>query len=190
MVVAEWMNAQGYRSKRWKTKKGEEQGGKPFSHSSILKILSNPLYVGKMPHFTAKKVYPGKQPALISQEVFEAVQAKVGNYKNGLREYREYIRKETLVADKLFDDIGNPYKLTSTTKNRQKFQYYFIRKGVHIPVIQLDGFVLDTIRRADLSCVDLQADNSQITSDEVKKCLKQVICVKKGNELPFADCVG
>lgn len=180
MAVAEWMNAQGYRSKRWKTKKGEDRGGKLFSHSSILKILSNPLYVGKMPHFTAKKVYPGKQPALVSQEVFEAVQAKVGNYKNGLREYREYIRKETLMADKLFDDIGNPYKLTSTTKNGQKFQYYFIRKGVHIPVIQLDGFVLDTIRRVNLSCVDLQADSSQITTDEVKKCLKQVICVKKG----------
>ena len=180
MAVAEWMNAQGYRSKRWKTKKGEERGGKPFSHSSILKILSNPLYVGKMPHFTAKKVYPGKQPALVSQEVFEAVQAKVGNYKNGLREYREYIRKETLMADKLFDDIGNPYKLTSTTKNGQKFQYYFIRKGVHIPVIQLDGFVLDTIHRVNLSCVDLQADSSQITTDEAKNCLKQVICVKKG----------
>ncbi len=180
MAVAEWMNAQGHRSKRWKTKKGEERGGKPFSHSSILKILSNPLYVGKMPHFTVKKVYPGKHPALISQEVFESVQAKVGNYKNGLREYREYIRKETLMADKLFDDIGNPYKLTSTTKNGQKFQYYFIRKGVHIPVIQLDGFVLDAIRRADLSSVDLQADSSQITSDEVKKCLKRVICVKKG----------
>ncbi len=180
MAVAEWMNAQGYRSKRWKTKKGEDRGGKLFSHSSILKILSNPLYVGKMPHFTAKKVYPGKQPALISQEVFEAVQAKVGNYKNGLREYREYIRKETLMADKLFDDIGNPYKLTSTTKNGQKFEYYFIRKGVHIPVIQLDGFVLDTIRRADLSSVDLQSDSSQIASDEAKKCLKQVICVKKG----------
>lgn len=180
MAVAEWMNAQGHRSKRWKTKKGEDRGGKPFSHSSILKILSNPLYVGKMPHFTAQKVYPGKQPALISPEVFEAVQAKVGNYKNGLREYRAYIRKQTLMADKLFDDRGNPYKLTSTTKNGQKFQYYFIRKGVHIPVIQLDGFVLDTIRRADLSSVDLQADSSQITSDEVKKCLKQVICVKNG----------
>lgn len=180
MAVAEWMNEQGYRSKRWKTKKGEERGGKPFSHSSILKILSNPLYVGKMPHFTAKKVYPGKQPALISQEMFEAVQAKVGNYKNGLREYRAYIREQTLMADKLFDDKKNPYKLTSTTKNGQKFQYYFIRKGVHIPVIQLDGFVLDTIRRADLSSVDLQADSSQITFDEVKKCLKQVICVKKG----------
>ena len=180
MAVAEWMNAQGYRSKRWKTKKGEERGGKPFSHSSILKILSNPLYVGKMPHFTAKKIYPGKQPALISPEMFEAVQAKVGNYKNGLRKYRAYIREQTLMADKLFDDKKNPYKLTSTTKNGQKFQYYFIRKGVHIPVIQLDEFVLNTIRRADLSSVDLQADSSQITSDEAKKCLKQVICVKKG----------
>lgn len=84
------------------------------------------------------------------------------------------------MADKLFDDKGNPYNLTSTRKQGQKYQYYFIRKGVHIPVIQLDEFVLNTIRRADLSSVDLQADSSQITFDEAKKCLKQIICVKKG----------
>lgn len=180
MDVAEWMNEQGYRSKRWKTKKGEERGGKLFGHSAILKILSNPLYIGKMPYFSAKKIYPGKQPPIVDQAIFEEVQSKVGNYKNGLREYRAYIRQKTLLADKLFDDKGNPYKLTSTTKNGQKFQYYFVRKGVHIPVIQLDSFTLDMIRRADLNRLDLQASSSQITFDEAKPCVKQTICVKKG----------
>ncbi len=180
MGVVTWMNEQGYHCKLWKTKKGEYRGGRPFVYSSVLHILSNPLYEGKMPHFAANKVYPGKQTALVSKEVFESVQDKLGHFKNGLKEYRTYIRKITLMADKLFDDKGNPYKLTSTRKQGQKYQYYCIRKGVHIPVIQLDDFVLDTIRRADLSSVDLQADSSQITSDEVKKCLKQVICVKNG----------
>ena len=39
----------------------------------------------------------------MEQAIFEEVQSKVGNYKNGLREYRAYIRKKTLFADKLFD---------------------------------------------------------------------------------------
>ncbi|MBP5430543.1 MAG: recombinase family protein [Elusimicrobiaceae bacterium] len=180
MEVVTWMNERGYHCKLWKTKKGEEKGGKPFVYNNILHILSNPLYAGKMPHFAANKVYLGKQPALVSQELFEAVQDKLGHFKNGLKEYRAYIWKITLMADKLFDDKGNPYNLTSTRKQGQKYQYYFIRKGVHIPVIQLDEFVLNTIRRADLSSVDLQADSSQITFDEAKKCLKQIICVKKG----------
>lgn len=177
--VADWMNQHGYRSKQWKTSKGENRGGKLFSHSSILRILSNPLYIGKMPHFAANKVYPGKQPAIISQEIFEEVQKRVGNFKNGLREYRTYIRHKTLIADKLFDDKGQAYKLTSTTKNGKKFQYYFIRNGIHIPVAQLDDFVLNIIHRADLSGVDLQAECSNITFNEAKTCIKQVICVKR-----------
>lgn len=86
------------------------------------------------------------------------------------------------MADKLFDDKGNPYKLTSTTKKGQKFQYYFIRNGIHIPVVQLDGFVLDTICRADLSGLDLQADSSYIGFNEAKTCLKRAVCIKTGTD--------
>lgn len=181
-ATADWMNQQGYRSKCWQTASGDKRGGHLFRYGSIQRILGNPVYIGKMPHLAANKVYVGKQAALVPCEIFEQVQSKIGNSKNGLRAYRSYIRQKALLADKLFDDKGNPYKLTSTTKKGQKFQYYFIRNGIHIPVVQLDGFVLDTICRTDLSSLDLQTDSSQIGVNEAKTCLKRAVCIKTGTD--------
>ena len=182
LPTADWMNQQGYRSKCWQTASGDKRGGHLFRHGSIQRILGNPVYIGKIAHLAANKVYVGKQAALVPCEIFEQVQSKIGNSKNGLREYRSYIRQKALLADKLFDDKGNPYKLTSTTKKGQKFQYYFVRNGIHIPVVQLDGFVLDTICRTDLSSLDLQTDSSQIGVNEAKTCLKRAVCIKTGTE--------
>ena len=181
-ATADWMNQQGYRSKCWQTALGNKRGGHLFRYGSIQRILGNPVYIGKIAHLAANKVYVGKQAALVPCEIFEQVQSKIGNSKDGLREYRSYIRQKALLADKLFDDKGNPYKLTSTTKKGQKFQYYFIRNGIHIPVVQLDGFVLDTICRADLSGLDLQADSSYIGFNEAKTCLKRAVCIKTGTD--------
>lgn len=181
-ATADWINQQGYRSKCWQTASGNTRGGHLFRHGSIQRILGNPVYIGKIAHLAANKVYVGKQAPLVPCEIFEQVQSKIGNSKNGLREYRSYIRQKALLADKLFDDKGNPYKLTSTTKKGQKFQYYFIRNGIHIPVVQLDGFVLDAICRADLSGLDLQVDSSYIGFNEVKTCLKRAVCIKTGTD--------
>ena len=181
-AVMEWINAQGYHSKRWTTTKGNIVGRKAFKYGSISRILSNPVYVGKIPNFSLNKIYRGKHESIIPTEVFDEVQKRLGICKENLKAYRVYIRQRTLLSDKLFDDKANPYKLTSTTRKGQKFQYYFVRKGVHIPVMQLDGFVLDTIHRADMEQIDLQSDTTQIGFDEVKMCLKQVICVKIGTD--------
>ena len=180
--VVDFINAQGFRSKQWKTSRGNMVGGKPFSYGSMSRILSNPAYIGKMPHFALNKIYNGKHEGIVPQELFNEVQKHLGTTKEGLKQYRIYIRQRTLLSDKLFDDTGKPYKLTSTTKNGQKFQYYFVRKGVHIPVMQLDGFVMDTIHRADMSSIELQADSSQIEFNEIKTSLKQVICAKRGTD--------
>lgn len=49
--------------------------GRPFSKSHAHRILTNPFYIGTI-RFNGKE-YPGKQPHLISEELFNAVQAKI-----------------------------------------------------------------------------------------------------------------
>ena len=40
-------------------------GGKPLSRGNLQRILSNPIYLGKMTHF--EKVFEGQHPAIIDQ---------------------------------------------------------------------------------------------------------------------------
>lgn len=49
--------------------------GRPFSKSHAHRILTNPFYIGTI-RFNGNE-YPGKQPHLISEELFNAVQAKI-----------------------------------------------------------------------------------------------------------------
>ncbi len=46
---------------------------RPLKHSSVYQLLSNPFYAGKVPY--KGKVYPGRHKELVSEELFEQVQA-------------------------------------------------------------------------------------------------------------------
>jgi site-specific DNA recombinase len=46
---------------------------RPLNHFSVHKLLSNPFYAGKVVY--KGKVYPGRHESLVSEELFEQVQA-------------------------------------------------------------------------------------------------------------------
>lgn len=181
-ATADWMNQQGYHSKCWQTTSGEIRGGHLFRHGSIQRILGNPVYIGKMPHLVLKKVYPGKHKGIISQDVFESVQAKLGADKEGMREHRRNIRADTLLGDVLVDERERPYKLSSGRQGSKMFKYYVIREGAHLSVGQLDGLVLRTIQNADYGDICPRTTALELSKNEAKTYLDRVICQKIGKE--------
>src|SRR5438874_3947961 len=61
--------------------KGAEQGGKPFSRGHLYKLLSNPIYTGRIAH--KGQLYEGRHEVLIDRETWDAVQAQLaGNSQN------------------------------------------------------------------------------------------------------------
>jgi len=70
--VAQEMNEQGHRNKTWKTSKGKLHEGTLFKPDIIYRILKNPLYVGRVPHYD--KVYPGEQPAIVDEKTWNEAQ--------------------------------------------------------------------------------------------------------------------
>ena len=181
-ATADWMNQQGYHSKCWQTTSGEIRGGHLFRHGSIQRILGNPVYIGKMPHLALKKVYPGKHKGIISQDLFESVQAKLGADKDGLREHRRNIRADTLLGDVLVDERERPYKLSSGRQGAKVFKYYVIRNGAHLSVGQLDCLVLRTIQNADYRDIYPRTTALELSKNEAKTYLDRVICQKIGKE--------
>jgi site-specific DNA recombinase len=70
-VIVE-LNRRGWVNKRWVTRKGQIRGGKPFTKTSIHKLLTNVTYIGKVRH--KNELHDGEQPALIAPEVWQRVQ--------------------------------------------------------------------------------------------------------------------
>lgn len=72
LVVAELTNA-GLRAKSWTSRAGEPVGGGQFSKSVVHAILTNPLYVGRVPY--KGQSLPGQHAGIVDPGVFAKVQA-------------------------------------------------------------------------------------------------------------------
>src|SRR5215831_6343038 len=58
-------------AERRATANGAERGGAPFSRGHLYRVLSNPIYTGRIAH--KGQLYPGQHPALIDEETWAAV---------------------------------------------------------------------------------------------------------------------
>lgn len=66
------LNAHGFRTKSWTTKKGVTRRGVLWNTSHIYRLLNNPIYIGQVKH--KDKVYPGEHVGIIETSLWEGVQ--------------------------------------------------------------------------------------------------------------------
>jgi hypothetical protein len=71
LLVVEELARCRWNTKRWKTRKGPERGGKPFTRS-LYTLLTNVVYAGKVCYKT--EVHDGEHPAIVAPGVFQQVQ--------------------------------------------------------------------------------------------------------------------
>ena len=67
------LNAQGYTTKAWTTKKGVKRPGAPWNTGAIYKLLNNPVLVGRVRH--KDMTYPGEHQAIVESSLWDEVQA-------------------------------------------------------------------------------------------------------------------
>lgn len=63
----------GYVSKRWVSRSGQERGGAPFSCGALYYLLQNRLYLGEIVHRGVR--HEGQHDAIISSELFASVRS-------------------------------------------------------------------------------------------------------------------
>jgi site-specific DNA recombinase len=71
-AVVEELHQRGWINKRWRTRKGHERGGKPFTKTSLHQLLTNVLYAGKIKHKGA--VHPGEHQGIVGDGLWHQVQ--------------------------------------------------------------------------------------------------------------------
>jgi DNA invertase Pin-like site-specific DNA recombinase len=73
LPVVQELERRGWRNKRWTTRKGHERGGKPFTKTSLYKLLTNVAYTGKVRY--KDEVYDGEHAAIVefTAKLFQAI---------------------------------------------------------------------------------------------------------------------
>ena len=83
-------------------------------------MLRNRMYLGETNH--RDKSYPGEHAPIIDPRLFEAVQTKLTENRQGRRLRRQ--SSNALLMGKLFDDRGNPMTPSYAIKKGVRYRYY------------------------------------------------------------------
>lgn len=181
LEVANWLNQNGYHTKAWVPRGGKLRGGKSFQKSGIQRILTNPVYIGKVAHQSKNKVYAGRQAPIVPKKVWETVQDAVRRRITNPNTFSHYQVHQTILSGKLYDDKGQSFRLTSSKKKGKKFLYYYNGiGGQYLPVEQLDSFVLKTLKKTDFDDLESLAARDSLTDVQLQKWVVKVVCQSTG----------
>ncbi|HTE84159.1 MAG TPA: recombinase family protein, partial [Dehalococcoidia bacterium] len=145
----------GIVSKRRVAETGRMIGGGAFSRGALYYLLRNRVYRGEAVHKGV--AHPGEHEAIIDEDLWEAVQAKLSG--QATKQGRGRAESGALLIGLLFDDRGNRMSPSHTTRKGGRYRYYVsqaVLQGrkkeagsiARIGADELEGTVVEAIRRA------------------------------------------
>jgi site-specific DNA recombinase len=100
------------------------RGGQRLSRGHIYKLLSNPIYAGRIPH--KGESYEGQHPAIIDPERWDAVQKQLAAQAPD-RPARTGANNRSPLRGKLFDEAGALLTPSHAVKSGRRYRYYVSR---------------------------------------------------------------
>ncbi|MBL0422604.1 recombinase family protein [Ramlibacter sp. AW1] len=115
------LQIEGQTTKVWVAQNGRRHEGKVLDQQCLFTMLRNRLYLGEMTH--KGQTFPGQHEAIVSQELWAAVQAVVDERKRGPR--TQYKKEPALLTGLLYAPDGQRMLPTFTQKkNGKRYRYY------------------------------------------------------------------
>ena len=194
--VKEMADRLGLRTKR-RIVKGVAQGGKPFSRGHIYKLLSNPIYIGRIAH--KGQLYEGRHDALVDQATWDAVQERLtGNGQH--RRNGAGVREPSLLTGLLFDTAGERLSASHAVKSGKRYRYYISRslitqagsgqeRGWRLPAHDIEQAVIGAVARAlkDRAFLIDQIGSPGASPDQIRNLLdsaEQIAAVLDNGSAP------
>ena len=130
-----------------------QYGSRPFSRGHLYKILSNPVYIGKIVHID--KVYEGQHPAIIEMTTWDAVQNRLQGNHQGERK-RKAAPSNSLLLGLVFDEARQRLVPSHGQKHSKRYRYYISESlnktsrkdtpdGIRIPAPELETLVIQEL---------------------------------------------
>ena len=142
-ALAVWLNDAGHRTK----------AGRPWSHTAVLTVLRNPVYVGKV--FFRDALYDGPHPHLVDEKLFDRVQTLLSERGDDYSKRASATSPFLLAGLVVCARCGKHFVGTSAVGNRYRYRYYtcFTRQrygtkycdAERLPAEELDAAVLDAL---------------------------------------------
>jgi hypothetical protein len=145
--VSEELQHRGWTTPERAHKRAGFGGNKPFSRGHLYRILSNPIYVGMVPH--KDEAHPGQHPAIVSDELWKQVQERLASNKQGTKT-KAHADNPSLLSGKLFDETGRRLIPSHARKGNKRYRYYVTPTDVpgepiRLPANDLEQLVVSAV---------------------------------------------
>ncbi len=148
------LDERAWKTKRWTTRKGNERGGRPFDKTSLYRLLSNVVYLGKVRY--KDEIHDGEHEAIVDEDAWQRVQQMLrSNGRSGGMHVRN--KYGALLKGLLYcKPCARAMTHTYTSKGNRRYRYYVCqtaqKRGRHacpsksVPAEEIERFVVDQIR--------------------------------------------
>ena len=164
----------GWVNKSWTTKKGKQRGGKPFNKSTLFKLLTNVVYLGKVSY--RDEVYDGEHEAIVDEDLFRRVQALLRRNRNSGGTYVRNKYGALLKGLVRCTACGCAMSHHFTTSGNKRYRYYVCVNAQmrgwdkcpspSLPAAELEQFVVDQIRAL--------GQDGQVITDSIHRAQQQL----------------
>jgi site-specific DNA recombinase len=145
---------------------GRSTGGGFLSRGHIYKLLSNPIYVGRIAH--KGQVHEGQHQPIVIQDLWDRVQQNLCDHLGAARTKRTRQPSDALLIGKLFDDRGNRMSPTWARKGSKRWRYYVSQAALQgdkskagvlrVPAADVETFVTEALDKLSPNRAASQTD--------------------------------
>jgi len=131
---------------------GRTVGGNSISRGALYLLLSNPIYIGRMPH--KGETYEGQHEAIIDHELWNEVQALLMANRNA-RSSSTNAKHPSLLAGLLYDETGDRLSPTHANNHGKRYRFYISHRLMQdkrkdlsawrLPAADLESFVIGSL---------------------------------------------
>jgi len=152
--VLQQLDRREWRTKAWTTRKGKPCGGRPFDKVTLFRLLTNPVYLGKVRH--REDLYDGEHDAIVDEDLWRRVQAVL--HRNGRTGGGAVKNKYGALLKGLLRCVPCDCAMVHSTSSKgpKRYRYYVCTKAQKrgwytcpsksVPAGELERFVVDQIR--------------------------------------------
>ena len=152
----------------------------PWSGGMLYALLSNPIYIGKIVHKGVK--HQGQHEPLMDQQLWDQVQAKLIDNKNG-KQGKHRVTELCPLTGKLFDPQGERMVPVHSQKRGRRYRYYISPdlklgmaesgQGWRLPARTIETAVIDATRDILLEAQVNVVSDADTTADQVDLTIQQ-----------------
>lgn len=154
LALAERLNGQGHTTKCWTSSKGRTNGGKPLTPKYLHRVLTNPLYRGRIVH--KGKDWKGKHEPIVPRKLWDQVQYAIQTQQRQTQHRwdQPHLLKGKLRTHEGFAMSPSSVHRPSKVKGQKRLvRYYVSQKGIQqgyksCPIKTINARHLDDLVRA------------------------------------------